>query len=75
MAAKIVNLAYPDGDETLCATVEEARATLSAMVERFELQGYKVDEKHSPDEVYLYPQYAVSDDSDGWIGTYTILPQ
>ena len=75
MAAKIVNMANPDEDQTLCATVEEARETLAAMVKRFKLQGYKVDEQHSPDEDYLYPQYAVYDHSDGWIGTYTILPQ
>ena len=75
MAARIVNMANLNNDETLCATVEEARGTLAAMVERFRLQGYKVDEQHSPDEDYLYPQYAVSDDSDGWIGTYTILPR
>jgi len=35
MSAKIVNMANPDEDETLCATVEEARETLAAMVERF----------------------------------------
>jgi len=75
MAAKVVNMANPDKDETLCATVEEAREILAAMVERFRSQGYKVDEQHSPDEVYLYPQYAVYDYSDGWIGTYTILPR
>ena len=75
MAAKIVNMANPDEDETLCATVEEARETLAAMVERFRSQGYKVDEQHSRDEDYLYPQYAVYDYSDGWIGTYTILPR
>ncbi len=55
--------------------MEEARESLAVMVERFKLQGYKVDEQHSPDEDYLYPQYAVYDHSDGWIGTYTILPQ
>ena len=70
MAAKIVNLADPDEDETLCATVEEARETLAAMIERFKLQGYRVNEQHSPDEDY--PQYAVYDHSDAWIGTYTI---
>lgn len=75
MTARIVNMANPDEDETLCATVEEARETLAAMVARFKSQGYKVDEQHSRDEKYLYPQFAVSDDSDGWIGTYTILPQ
>ena len=48
MAAKIVNLANPDEDETLCATVEEARETLAAMIERFKSQGYRVDEQHSP---------------------------
>ena len=71
MAAKVVNLANPNEDETLCATVEEARDTLAAMVDRFESQGYKVDEQQSPDEDY--PQYAVYDHSDGWIGTYTII--
>ena len=73
MAAKIVNMANPDEDETLCATAEEAREILAAMVERFKSQGYKVDEQHSPDDDY--PQYAVYDHSDGWIGTYTIFLQ
>jgi len=73
MAAKIVNLANPGEDETLCATVEEAEQTLAAMVERFESQGYRVNEQHSPDEEY--PQYAVYDRDDAWIGTYTIEPQ
>ncbi len=73
MAAKIVNLANPDEDETLCATVEEARETLAAMVERFKSQDFRVDEQHSPDEDY--PQYAVYDRDDAWIGTYTIIPQ
>ncbi len=73
MAAKIVNLANPDEDETLCATVEEAEQTLAAMVERFKSQGYKVDDQHSPDKDY--PQYAVHDHSDAWIGTYTIILQ
>ncbi len=70
MAAKIVNLANPDEDETLCATVEEAEQTLAVMVERFKSQGFRVDKQHSPDEDY--PQYAVYDRDDGWIGTYTI---
>ncbi|MFQ5544805.1 MAG: hypothetical protein ACE5FE_02385 [Acidiferrobacterales bacterium] len=73
MAAKIVNMANPDQDATLCTTVEEARKTLAAMMERFKSQGYKVDEQHSPDEDY--PQYAIFDHSDGWIGTYTIILQ
>ena len=73
MVAKIVNLADPDESATLCATVEEAKETLAAMVERYKSQGYKVDEQHSHDEDYLYPQYAVYDYSDGWIGTYTII--
>ena len=73
MAARIVNLANPDEDETLCATVEEARETLAAMVERFKLQGYRIDEQHMPDEEY--PHYAVYDRDDAWIGTYTIEPQ
>ena len=75
MAAKIVNMANPDREKIFCATVEEARETLAAIVERFRSQGYKVDEQHSRDEDYLYPQYAVYDYSDGWIGTYTILPR
>ncbi len=73
MAAKIVNLANPDEDETLCATVEEAMETLAAMIERFKLQGFRVGEQHSPDEDY--PQYAVYDRNDAWIGTYTIILQ
>ncbi len=73
MAAKIVNLAYPDEYETLCTTVEEAGETLGAMLERFKSQAYRVDEQHSPDEDY--PQYAVYDRNVAWIGTYTIEPQ
>ncbi len=73
MAAKIVNLANPGEDETLGATVEEARETLAAMTERFKSQGFRVDEQHMPDEDY--PQYAVYDHSDGWIATYTIILQ
>ena len=73
MAAKIVNLINPDENETLCATVEEAVAALAAMVEKFNVQGYRVDEQHLADDEY--PQYAVYDRSDTWIGTYTINPQ
>lgn len=71
MAAKIVNLINPDEGETLCATVEEARETLAAMVERYKSQDYKVDEQHMPDEDY--PQYKVIDVDDAWVGTYTII--
>ncbi len=73
MAVKIVNLVDPDEDETLCATVEEARETLAAMVEKFKSQGYRVDEQHLPNEDY--PQYTVYDRNDAWIGTYTIFLQ
>jgi hypothetical protein len=71
MAAKIVNLADPDEDETLCATVEDAEQALAAMVERFKSQGYRIDDQHLPDEEY--PQFAVYDRGDAWIGTYTII--
>ncbi len=70
MAAKIVNLANPDVSKTLCASVEDAEQALAAMVERFKSQGYRIAEQHLPDEDY--PQYAVYDHSDAWIGTYTI---
>ena len=70
MAAKIVNLINPDEDETPCATVEEAVATLAARGEKCKAQGYRVDEQHLADEEY--PQYAVYDRSVTWIGTYTI---
>lgn len=70
MAAKIVNLVYPDEEDRLCATVEEAEKTLAAMVERFKSQGYRIAEQHPPNEDY--PQYAVYDHDDTWIGTYTI---
>ena len=73
MAARIVNLADPDEGETLCATVEEARETLAAMVERFKSQGYRIDEQHMADEDY--PQYKVIDVDDAWVGTYTIILQ
>ncbi len=73
MAAKIVNLVNPDENETLCTTVEEARETLAAMIERFKSQGYRVDEQHLADEDC--PQYAVYDRNDAWIGTYTIILQ
>ena len=71
MAAKIVNLVYPDEDEALCATVEEAEQTLAAMVKRFKSQGYRIVEKRLPNEDY--PQYAIYDHDDAWIGTYTII--
>ncbi len=71
MAAKIVNLANPDVGETLRASVEDAEQALAAMVERFKSQGYRVDEQHMPDADY--PQYAVYDHGDAWIGTYTII--
>ena len=71
MAAKIVNLADPDEGETLCASVEDAEQALAAMVERFKSQGYRIDEQHLPDQDY--PQFAVYDHGDAWIGTYTII--
>ncbi len=71
MAAKIVNLVYPDEDDKLCATVEEAEQTLAAMVERFKSQGYRIAEQHLADADY--PQYAVYDHGDDWIGTHTII--
>ncbi len=70
MAAKIVNLADTDEDETLCATVEEAEQTLSSMVERFESQGYRVEKRDDSGE--NYPQYAVYNLHDAWVGLYTI---
>jgi len=70
MTAKIVNLADPDERERSYATVEEAERALSAMVEKFKTQGYRVDQQHPPNE--KYPQFAVYDFSDAWIGTYAI---
>ncbi len=71
MAVRIVNLADPDEGETLCATVEDAEQSLAAMVERFKLQGYRIAEQHLADADY--PQYAIYDHADAWIGTYTII--
>jgi len=71
MAARIVNLADPDEGETLCATVEDAEQALAAMVERFKSQGYRIAEQHLADADY--PQYAIYDHADAWIGTYTII--
>ena len=73
MAAKIINLANPDEDETLCATVEEAEQILAAMVERFESQGYRIEIRDDSGE--NYPQYAVYDLNDAWIALYTIKLQ
>ncbi len=71
MAAKIVNLADPDERETLCATIEDAEQALAAMVESFRSQGYRIVEQQLPNEDY--PQFAVYDLGDAWIGTYTII--
>jgi len=71
MAVKIVNLADPDEGETLCATVEDAEQALAAMLERFKSQGYRIAEQHLADADY--PQFAVYDHGDAWIGTYTII--
>jgi hypothetical protein len=71
MAARIVNLADPDEGETMCATVEDAEQALAAMVERFKSQGYRIAEQHLADADY--PQYAIYDHADAWIGTYTII--
>ncbi len=73
MAAKIVNMANPDEDETLCATAEEAEQALAAMVEKFKSQGYRIDKRRFPNEDY--PQYTVYDRNDAWIGSYTIFLQ
>jgi hypothetical protein len=73
MAAKIVNMANPDEDETLCATAEEAEQALATMVEKFKSQGYRVDKRRFPNEDY--PQYTVYDRNDAWIGSYTIFLQ
>jgi hypothetical protein len=70
-AARIVNLADPDEGETLCGNIEDAEQARAAMVERFKSQGYRIEEQRLPDE--FYPQYAVYDHGDDWIGTYTIL--
>ncbi len=73
MAAKIVNMANPDEDETLCATAEEAEQALAAMVEKFKSQGYRIVKRRFPNEDY--PQYTVYDRNDAWIGSYTIFLQ
>ena len=70
MAAKIVNLANPDENETLCVTVEEAEQTLAEMIEKLQSQGYRIEMRHDSGEDY--PKYAVYDHGDAWIGLYTI---
>ena len=71
MAARIVNLADPDESATLCASIEDAEQALAAMVERFKSQGYRIAEQHLADADY--PQYAIYDHADAWIGTYTLI--
>ncbi len=71
MATRIVNLADPDESATLCASIEDAEQALAAMVERFKSQGYRIAEQHLADADY--PQFAIYDHADAWIGTYTII--
>ena len=71
MAVTIVNLVYPGEEDKVCRTVEEAVRTLGAMVDNFKSLGYRIEEKQLPDEDY--PQYAVYDHDDIWMGTYAII--
>ena len=71
MSAKIVNLLDPDEGGTLYATVEEADTALAEMIDKFETQGNRISRQHLPGEDY--PQFAVYDHGDDWIGTYTIV--
>jgi hypothetical protein len=71
MSAKIVNLLDPDEGGTLYATVEEADTALAEMIDKFKTQGYRISRQHLSGEDY--PQYAVYDHGDDWIGTYTIV--
>ena len=71
MSARIVDLANPDLSGTLFESEKEASQALAAMVENFRLHGYTVTEQMIPREDHA--QYKVVDQTDAWIGTYTII--
>lgn len=71
MPAKIVDLANPDLSGTLYGSEAEATHALASMVEDFRKHGYTVTEQIIPGEDHA--QYKVVDQTDEWIGTYTII--
>ncbi len=71
MSAKIVDLANPDLSGTLFGSEAEASQALAAMVENFRSHGYTVTEQIISGEDHA--QYKVVDQTDEWIGTYTII--
>lgn len=68
--ARIINLAQPDDEGTLYASMEEAENALEAMIEGLRAQNYHIEEEEFPGEDY--PRYTVNDENDQWIGTFTI---
>jgi hypothetical protein len=71
MPARIVDLANPDLSGTLYEGEEEASQALAAMVKNFRSHGYTVTEQILSGEDHA--QYKVVDQTDEWIGTYTII--
>jgi hypothetical protein len=71
MSARIVDLANPDLSGTRYESEEEASRALAAMVENFRSHGYTVTEQIISGEDHA--QYKIVDQTDEWIGTYTIV--
>ena len=71
MSARIVDLANPDLSGTLFESEEEASQALASMVKNFRSHGYTVTEQILASEDHA--QYKVVDQTDEWIGTYTII--
>jgi hypothetical protein len=71
MSARIVDLANPDLSGTRYESEEEAIQALASMVENLRAHGYTVTEQMLSSENHA--QYKVVDQTDAWIGTYTII--
>lgn len=71
MSARIVDLANPDLTGTLYGSEEEAGRALAAMVADFRKHRYTVTEQIISGEDHA--QYKIVDQTDAWIGTYTII--
>lgn len=68
---RIIDLAQPDAEGTLCENEEEAKHKLEAMLDGFRNKNYEVVEEEIAGEEY--PRYVIND-GDQWIGTFTIEP-
>ena len=68
---RIIDLANPDAEGTLCVSTGEAEQKLEAMLDGFRARNYQIEEEEVPGEEY---SRHVVNDGDQWIGTFTIEP-